>query len=127
MKLIDAPIGLFIFDGYFVLKTEYSSEHSTEDGIIITPDCYTVNGGEYFWGGAETVAERNNLEVIPVPAIGDTVYRICRVPHPGKKEAAFIRAVTLNQNNFWRVIIEGELGKTVFLTKDEAAEAMKET
>lgn len=63
IKLIDAPIGLFEVDGILVLKTEYSTQH--EDGSI-TPDCYIIESGEYFWGGVDSVEERNNLEVAPV-------------------------------------------------------------
>ena len=63
IKLIDAPIGLFEVDGILVLKTEYSTRH--EDGTI-TPDCYIIESGEYFWGGVDSVLERNNLEVVPV-------------------------------------------------------------
>lgn len=63
IKLIDAPIGLFEVDGILVLKTEYSTRH--EDGTI-TPDCYIIESGEYFWGGVDSVKERNNLEVAPV-------------------------------------------------------------
>ena len=63
IKLIEAPIGLFEVDGILVLKTEYSTQH--EDGTI-TPDCYIIESGEYFWGGVDSVEERNNLEVAPV-------------------------------------------------------------
>ena len=63
IKLIDAPIGLFEVDGILVLKTEYSTRH--EDGTI-TPGCYIIESGEYFWGGVDSVEERNNLEVAPV-------------------------------------------------------------
>ena len=63
IKLIDAPIGLLEVDGILVLKTEYSTRH--EDGTI-TPDCYIIESGEYFWGGVDSVEERNNLEVAPV-------------------------------------------------------------
>lgn len=63
IKLIDAPIGLFEVDGILVLKTEYSTRH--EDGTI-TPDCYIIESGKYFWGGVDSVEERNNLEVAPV-------------------------------------------------------------
>lgn len=64
MRLIDAPIGLFLYDGQLVLKTEYSTVRS--DAEPATPDCYIVDSGEYFWGGAKTAEERNALEVTPV-------------------------------------------------------------
>lgn len=63
IKLINAPVGLFDIDGVLVLKTEYSTQH--EDGAI-TPDCYIVDSGEYFWGGVDSVEERNNLMVTPI-------------------------------------------------------------
>lgn len=64
MKLIDVPIGLFQHDGVLVLKTEYSTQHPNTE--MVTPDCYILDSGEYFWGGAKTAEERNNLEVTPV-------------------------------------------------------------
>ena len=64
VKLIDAPVGLFLYDGCMVLKTEYCTE---SDGRI-SPDCYIVSSGEYFWGGAKTIKERNALKVMPIKA-----------------------------------------------------------
>ena len=79
MKLIDAPIGIFRFDGELVLKTEYCSENKLSGKYI--PDCYIVRTGEYFWGGAKTANELNNLDVEPVdfakllPTVTDTISR----------------------------------------------------
>ena len=79
MKLIDAPIGIFRFDGELVLKTEYKSENKLSGKYI--PDCYIVRTGEYFWGGAKTANELNNLDVEPVdfaellPTVTDTISR----------------------------------------------------
>ena len=79
MKLIDAPIGIFRFDGELVLKTEYCSENKLSGKYI--PDCYIVRTGEYFWGGAKTANELNNLDVEPVdfaellPIVTDTISR----------------------------------------------------
>lgn len=79
MKLIDAPIGIFRFDGELVLKTEYKSENKQSGKYI--PDCYIVRTGEYFWGGAKTANELNNLDVEPVdfaeslPTVTDTISR----------------------------------------------------
>lgn len=61
------------------------------------------------------------LLVLPCK-IGDTVFRIC---HEYKKGNPFIRSVTFNNNNFWRIVFGGEFGKTVFLTREEAEEALK--
>lgn len=64
MRLIDAPIGIFRFDGELVLKTEYYSENKQSGKYI--PDCYIVRTGEYFWGGVKTANELINLDVEPV-------------------------------------------------------------
>lgn len=66
VKLIDAPTGLFLFGNTLVLKTEYSTIHHSGVDTVTTPDCYIVESGEYFWGGAKTVYQRNNLPVIPL-------------------------------------------------------------
>lgn len=64
MKLINAPIGLLMFDDTLFLKTEYCETKRDEKGYTVTvPMCYILSSGEYFWGGAETYEERNNLEV----------------------------------------------------------------
>ena len=66
MKLIDAPIGVFLFNGVLVLKTEYSVDI---DGVYI-PDCYILDSGEKFWGGMKSKEDfktkYNELEVEPV-------------------------------------------------------------
>lgn len=63
MKLIDAPVGLFEYDGTLALKTEYSIKG--QDGVA-TPECYIVESGELFWGGVSSTEERNNLDVMPL-------------------------------------------------------------
>lgn len=79
MRLIDAPIGIFRFDGELVLKTEYYSENKQSGKYI--PDCYIVRTGEYFWGDAKTANELINLDVEPVdfaellPTVTDTISR----------------------------------------------------
>ena len=66
MKLIEAPIGLLDCDGTIILKTDYSTPHTIDCETKISPDCYIVKSGEYFWGGVDSVEARNNLEVTPV-------------------------------------------------------------
>ena len=79
MRLIDAPIGIFRFDGELVLKTEYYSEDKQSGKYI--PDCYIIRTGEYFWGGAKTANELINLNIEPVdfaellPTVTDTISR----------------------------------------------------
>lgn len=72
MKLIDAPVGLFEYDGTLVLKTEYSIEGQ---GGVAIPECYIVESGELFWGGVNSTEERNNLDVAPLE------YREYACPH----------------------------------------------
>lgn len=79
MRLIDAPIGIFRFNGELVLKTEYYNKDKQSGKYI--PDCYIIRTGEYFWGGAKTVNELINLDIEPVdfaellPTVTDTINR----------------------------------------------------
>lgn len=63
MKLIDAPVGVFVFRDELVLKTEYKTDI---DGVYI-PDCYILSTGEKFWGGMKSKEDfktkYNNLDV----------------------------------------------------------------
>lgn len=72
-------------------------------------------------------ADRDGRCIVLPCKIGDTLYRIQRFKR-GKnwrKEAEYIRTVELNKNNFWRVVFEGELGETVFLTREAAENALQ--
>ena len=72
-------------------------------------------------------ADRDGRCVVLPCKIGDTLYRIQRFKR-GKnwrKEAEYIRTAELNKNNFWRVVFEGELGESVFLTREAAEAALK--
>lgn len=60
MRLIDAPVGLFLWNGQMCLKTKYTEEWGVE--------AYIVSSGETFWGDATTASERNKLEVTPIEA-----------------------------------------------------------
>ena len=66
-------------------------------------------------------SEEGRLIVLPCK-VGDTVYRVC---HEYKQGNPFIKAVTFSQHNFWRIVFGGEIGKTVFLTREEAEAALK--
>ena len=108
IKLIEAPIGLFEVDGILVLKTEYSTRH--EDGTI-TPDCYIIESGEYFWGGVDSVEERNNLEVTPVdmPTLtppNEWVSVEERLPEPGERvlatDCGFVGEFYINKRGQWQ-------------------------
>ena len=72
-------------------------------------------------------ADRDGRCVVLPCKIGDTLYRIQRFKR-GKnwrKEAEFIRTVELNRNNFWRIVMDEEIGKTVFLTREDAEAALR--
>lgn len=58
VRLIDAPVGLFLHGDILGLKTEYIAHWGVE--------AYVVASGETFWAGAKTAEERNNLLVTPV-------------------------------------------------------------
>lgn len=66
----------------------------------------------------EDAEQDKRILVLPCP-IGSTLWRVCKVTDRGTTKI-YPRAVELNKNNFWRIVIEGEFGKTVFLTVDEA-------
>ena len=58
-SLAACPPGLFIFEGCFGFKTEYSDQNG--------PEAYCVESGEYFWGGTKGDADaRRKLVVMPV-------------------------------------------------------------
>ena len=64
VRLIDAPVGMFMYNGTLALKTEYG--RYVGENNTYTPNCFLVETGEYFWGGAHTVEELNNLMVAPL-------------------------------------------------------------
>lgn len=64
--------------------------------------------------------DRNSFVELPCK-IGEELYRIKTVS--GTK---IVTKTQLNQNTFWRIVFNGEFGKTVFRTKEEAEQALKE-
>ena len=52
---------------------------------------------------------------------GTELFRIKQIN--GKR---FITNTALNSNTFWNIVMQGEFGKTVFLTREEAEQALKE-
>ena len=57
VRLIDAPVGLFMCGDCLGMKTQYMVNGRVE--------AYVVESGETFWGGVKTAEEVNNLLVIP--------------------------------------------------------------
>ena len=64
VKLIDAPVGLFLHEGTLCLKTEYMHQSFKETTPRV--EAYIVDSGETFWGGVKTAEEVNSLMVTPL-------------------------------------------------------------
>lgn len=62
VKLKDCPVGFFIYKGTFCFKTGYAE---TVNGVL-SHDAYICESGEFFWGGAKKVEEKENLLVKPI-------------------------------------------------------------
>jgi hypothetical protein len=61
------PPGLFLFNGYIALKSEYKTRAGGEFGDgVYQSDAYLEASGEYFWGGASSSEEREKLIVQPL-------------------------------------------------------------
>lgn len=65
--------------------------------------------------------EQGLLLRLPCP-IGSDIYRIVHRNYGG----SFIRTTKFDINNFFRIVINKEIGKTVFLTKEAAEQALAE-
>jgi hypothetical protein len=58
VSLAECPPGLFLFDGNYGFKTEYSDDNG--------PEAYCLGSGEYFSGGTNgDKAKRRTLLVMP--------------------------------------------------------------
>lgn len=74
----------------------------------------------------EDADEQGRLIILPCK-VGDTVYRIVknRKSKERPKGAIYIRTITLTENNFSRTVLGGEFGKSVFLTYEDAEDALE--
>jgi hypothetical protein len=63
VRLDECPPGLFLFGDTLGFRSEYWTPKQTPPN---QPDAYVVESGEYFWGGADTTAERSKLLVRPL-------------------------------------------------------------
>lgn len=68
VTLAGCPPGLFLFRGDGYESLGFKSEYKTETSSSWQSDAYCVDSGEYFWGGAKSGAEREQLMVIPMEA-----------------------------------------------------------
>jgi hypothetical protein len=78
----------------------------------------------------EKLAEYEDLEeqgmLLKLPCkIGDTVYRVMHRDRRDRSDS-FIRRTILGEHNLYRIVVNGEFGKTVFLTAEEAEAAIYE-
>lgn len=139
VPLKECPIGLFLKENTLCVKTEY--------GL----DAYIVSSGEYFWGGAKTKEERANVLVLPISdeivetletgviangvivppcKVGDTIYRTAI--EYGEVWEWDIVEIQIKLDEFVfiddseNIFLETDIGKTVFLTKDQAEQKLKE-
>ncbi len=64
---------------------------------------------------------KDRSKIVELPCkVGEDLYRLKTIN--GK---TIITITQLNQNTLWRVVFGGEYSKTVFLTKEEAKQALK--
>ena len=62
------------------------------------------------------------IEAVVLPCkLGTTLYRVCE---EGRGRKPFIRVVAFNRTNFARIVLDNEVGRTVFLTRAEAEAAL---
>ena len=66
VRLGNAPVGLFEYKGTICFKSEYGEVKTDEIGTFVQVKAFVVCSGEYFWGGAKTSRERNDLLVTPL-------------------------------------------------------------
>ena len=76
VRLSNAPVGLFDFDGTIGFKSEYGKVHTDERGTFVQVEAYVVCSGEYFWGGVDTARERNDLLVTPLYIKGRKIKKL---------------------------------------------------
>lgn len=126
-KLTDCPVGLFMYEGYLALKTEYALGNNDKG---YAPMCYIVESGEVFWGGANNYKELCELEVEPVNIspivfqqptlkIGDTKEKISAMT---PDEVAFFLRHELNLDTRW--LDKGDVDRQIAIL-EKAANALE--
>ena len=64
---------------------------------------------------------KDRSKIVELPCkVGEDLYRLKTIN--GK---TIITTTQLNQNTLWRIVFGGEYGKSVFLTKEEAEQALE--
>ena len=126
------------FDYNRVLATLERYEDAVEQGrISITKKSglkavsMLIDGEEFRIDGSRLadllMAEKDGRLHIQPCKVGDTVYRIVknRKSKERPKGAAYIRTIVLTENNFSRIVLGCEFGKSVFLTYEDAEDALE--
>lgn len=104
--------------GVAVLKTPYQCERCGE--VIYRLADYGSGEPIEKLSGLEDLEEQGKLLKLPC-AVGDTVYTIYSI----SAERHFIYDFKLDERNLVLNAIYGNFGKEVFLTREEAEEALK--
>ena len=93
------------------------------DGTVSQPTTTTVE--QVFYRLAEYEDAENDGRLYLAPCkLDDRIYMIVtKRPRINRPEFSFIKTTYLTENNFFRVI--RDLGKTVFLTREEAEAAFE--
>lgn len=105
---------------YAVVRTAIEQRDTAKEHLSELIRLVGATGADNIRVMAEAHKE-GRLLVLPCK-VNDTLYRIC---HEFRQGNPYIRTVTFNRNNFCRIVLDGEFGKTVFLTREEAEAALK--
>ena len=68
VTLAECPPGLFLYRGDGYESLGFKSVYKGETVSGWQTDAYVVASGEYFWGGAKSGMQREQLMVIPMEA-----------------------------------------------------------
>lgn len=71
-RLDECPPGLFLAGNCLGFKAEYRNEKGA-------CEAYIVSSGEFFWGGAKTVEDREALTVTPVEIVDASALRLVSI------------------------------------------------
>ena len=89
--------------------------------MSICKDCLHVEICPYSLAEVACDDFKDRSKFIELPCkVGEDLYRLKTIN--GK---TIITTTQLNQNTLWRIVFGGEYGKSVFLTKEEAEQALE--
>lgn len=94
------------------------------DALMESAKGYSPIQGELcgYYDFAWLVNAEPTVDAVVLPCkLGTTLYRICE---EGRGRKPFIREVTFSRTNFARIVLDNEVGRTAFLTREEAEAAL---